>query len=198
MTLASLKPNVAEKVRSLSKEKQDAVMRALQAGFNASYINKLVAINQDDVVFGANISLAIMQSERNHLSPEETGKMILSAVNKNWVKKDSNKEYLKQKKMAQRVRATQTELDLGITQEMELEANYKRKAAAYFTGMTTEEKKDFFIKKKVFILNVFGHKKEFQIDKYLHRKIDGNPDWRYNEVRAARDVIMSMLKNGDL
>lgn len=198
LTLASLKPNVAEKVRSLSKEKQDAVMRALQAGFNASYINKLVAINQDDVVFGANISLAIMQSERNHLSPEETGKMILSAVNKNWVKKDSNKEYLKQKKMAQRVRATQTELDLGITQEIELEANYKRKAAAYFTGMTTEEKKDFFIKKKVFILNVFGHKKEFQIDKYLHRKIDGNPDWRYNEVRAARDVIMSMLKNGDL
>ena len=47
-------------------------------------------------------------------------------------------------------------------------------------------------------MNVFGHTKEFQLDKYLHRKENGNPDWRYNEVRAARDVIMSMLKNGDL
>lgn len=198
LSLASLEPDVADKVRSLSKEKQDAIMRALKAGFDPSYINKLLAIRQDDVVFGANISLAIMQSERNHLSPEETGKMILSAVAKNWVNKDSNKDYLKQKELAFRARATQTELDLGITQEVELEANYKRKAAAYFTGMTTEEKKDFFVKKKAFIMNVFGHTKEFQLDKYLHRKENGNPDWRYNEVKATRDVIMSMLKNGDL
>ena len=198
LSLASLEPDVADKVRSLSKEKQDAIMRALQAGFDPSYVNKLLAIKQDDVVFGANISLAIMQSERGHLSPEDTGKMILSAVAKNWVNKDSNKDYLKQKELAFRARATQTELDLGITQDVELDANYKRKAAAYFTGMTTEEKKDFFIKKKSFIMNVFGHTKEFQLDKYLHRKENGNPDWRYNEVRAVRDVIMSMLKNGDL
>ena len=36
------------------------------------------------------------------------------------------------------------------------------------------------------------------LSKYLHRKDNGKPDWRYNEVRAARDVIASMLKNGDL
>ena len=198
LSLSSLEPDIADKVRALSKEKQDAIMRALQAGFDPSYINKLLAIKQDDVVFGANISLAIMQSERSHLSPKETGKMILSAVTKNWVYKDSNKDYLKQKELAFRARATQTELDLGITEEVELDASYKRKAASYFTSMSTDEKKDFFMKKKSFILNVYGHTKEFRLDKYLHRKDNGNPDWRYNEVRAARDVIMNMMKNGDL
>lgn len=59
-------------------------------------------------------------------------------------------------------------------------------------------KNDFFVKKKSFIFNVFGHNKDFKLDKYLHRKDNGKPDWRYNEVRAARDVIANMLKNGDL
>lgn len=198
LSLAALEPSIADKVRALSKEKQDAIMRALQAGFDSSYINKLLAVKQDDVVFGANISLAIMQSERNQLGPEETGRMILSAVTKNWVYKDSNKEYLKQKELAHRARATQTELDLGIIQEVEVETDYKRKAASYFEEMSTEEKNDFFVKKKSFIFNVFGHNKDFKLDKYLHRKDNGKPDWRYNEVRAARDVIASMLKNGDL
>ena len=198
LTLSSLENDVAEKVRSLSKEKQDAVMRALQAGFDSTYINKLLAIKQDDVVFGANISLAIMQAEKKHLSAEETGKMILSAVTKNWVSKESNKDYLKQKETAHRARATQLELEMNIASEVDMDATFKRKAADYFTNMTTDEKADFFQKKKSFIINVFGHTKEFQLDKYLHRKEDGRPDWRYNEVRAARDVIMNMLKNGDL
>ena len=100
--------------------------------------------------------------------------------------------------MAHRARATQTELDLGIIQEVEMETDYKRKAASYFEEMSTEEKNDFFVKKKSFIFNVFGHNKDFKLDKYLHRKDNGKPDWRYNEVRAARDVIERMIKNGDL
>ena len=54
--------------------------------------------------------------------------------------------------MAHRARATQTELDLGIIQEVEMETDYKRKAASYFEEMSTEEKNDFFVKKKSFIL----------------------------------------------
>lgn len=56
--------------------------------------------------------------------------------------------------MAHRARATQTELDLGIIQEVEMETDYKRKAASYFEEMSTEEKNDFFVKKKSFIFNV--------------------------------------------
>lgn len=158
LPLSSLEPDIVEKIQSVSNERQNVIMRAIQAGFDTRYINKLFAIRQDDIVFGANIDLAIMQSEKHRLSAAETGKMIITAVSKNWVSKDSNKDYLKQKEVAHRAKVTQTELDLGIIQEVELETNLKRKAAHYFENMTTEEKKEFFTQKRFFILNVFGHK----------------------------------------
>lgn len=198
LTLSSLEPDVADKVRHLSEEKQKAIMRAVQAGFSPTYINSLIAYNQPDTIFCANIDLAIMRSESKRLSPEETGRMILKAVSRSWVEMESNKEYLEQKEVAHRARVTQCELELGITQEVEMEATYKRRAAEYFTRMTTEEKKAFFTQKNSFILNIFGHTKEFNFNNYLHRKENGKPDWRYREVKAARDVVMNMMKNGDI
>lgn len=198
LSAASLEPNISEKVLQFAKEKQDAIMRAIKAGFDIGYINKLLATKQDDVVFCANIDLAIMQSERSSLPPEEAGKMVLAAVSQNWVSKERNQEYLKRKELAHRARYTQCELELGIAQDIEVETNYKKKATEYFSNMTTDEKTDFFSKKKDFILNIFGHTKEFRLDKYILRKSNGKPDWRYGEVKAARDVIATMLKNGDL
>lgn len=198
VTLSQLEPKDVEKIQKLSKEKQEAIMDAIQAGYKPAYISKLVSFNEDTCEFCANISLAIMQSHSKKLSPDETGRMIWAAVTQNWVRKDSNQKFLEQKKLAHHVKVTQLTLDLGIEQDVRYEENLKKKAMEYFAELSTEEKKDFFIQKRMFILNMFGKKGDFSLEKYLYRKDNGSPDWRHREVKAVRDVIVSMLKNGDL
>lgn len=197
-TLKLLKSDDLEKLSKFSKEKQDAIKRALQAGYNQTYISRLLDYNQDDVVLAANIDLAILQAKKNNLPPESVGKMIWSAVTNNWAQKETNKDYLNRKRSALRAKLTQTELELGLDREVDLEMSYKRKACTIFNNMSAQEKETFYIENKTYIMNVFGQKKSFDLSKYLHIKPNGQPDWRYLEVRAVRDVLVGQLKNGDL
>lgn len=197
-TLKLLADDEVARIKELPRTKQDAIMRALQAGYNPHYIGRLIDYEQLDYVFAANVDLAINQSKKNNLSPEDTGKMIWTAVTKNWASQNTNKDYLKRKQNVHRARMTQLELDLNIEQDVAVEVDLKHRASEYFRILTPQDKLDFYQEYKSYFQNVFGDKKVFSLDKYLHLKENGQPDWRYNEIKAARDVIVGLLKNGSL